>query len=505
MLEKGAETVCWKCGFDESEISADENCLKLRTVLYGKYLLGQVLEQTDSEVAYLAWDLALKVKLFIKEYMPLDIADRIPGQAVLSAKSDVHHQQFENGITAFVEEAKKLASTNTGSVNIFVKDVFRENGTAYLVLFDSERTEAKKYGGQISNRILLVSKGLQDTKIKSNDSEIKKEPKSAAMWKWSSVIIVAVLIIVAVAIWNNTLSTKREKEAVATELPETKEKTSVKTANSKVLYGGIFKFGKYNDEPIIWNVINKDDNGIMLFSDKVISLKPYDALGDTAEGRDGGYRKEYGSNYWEKSNIREWLNSEDKRVNYSHQPPDSLHVRKGFNAYEDEPGLLTNFSQKEREAIKPVKHKCELSLADRPVKEGGEVPPFELERITDNHVKEFENVFYKYVTDRVYLLSIQELYYFVFKNNFKIMANPTRQAVLKNQYNENLPGENKFCQYWLRTPYMDDSGVLSVGTDDLAYNYFACIGCFGVRPAINLKMDITVSGKGTINDPYVLE
>src|SRR5690554_555744 len=82
-------------------------------------------------------------------------------------------------------------------------------------------------------------------------------------------------------------------------------KPDVKT--SQVNIGDYIEFGRYLDEPILWRVINKDENGIMLFSDKVLCFKAFDAHGDDDEftGKFGEFNRwGSGSNYWATSNLR---------------------------------------------------------------------------------------------------------------------------------------------------------------------------------------------------------
>lgn len=45
--------------------------------------------------------------------------------------------------------------------------------------------------------------------------------------------------------------------------------------------GSYVKFGAYFGDPILWRVINNDENGTMLLSDKIICLKSFDAFEDT--------------------------------------------------------------------------------------------------------------------------------------------------------------------------------------------------------------------------------
>lgn len=49
--------------------------------------------------------------------------------------------------------------------------------------------------------------------------------------------------------------------------------------------GDYIEFGKYNGTPVLWRVINKDMNGYMLFSEKIICFKSFDTSGDKTEDR----------------------------------------------------------------------------------------------------------------------------------------------------------------------------------------------------------------------------
>jgi len=107
-----------------------------------------------------------------------------------------------------------------------------------------------------------------------------------------------------------------------------------KTYRTEIMQVGDYvQYGNYAGEPIVWRVINIDPNSCyLLYSEKIITLKAFDAFGDEVDYQGDGIedtvsqRPKLGSNYWEKSNIREWLNSEDTKVAFSHQEPDEQHV-----------------------------------------------------------------------------------------------------------------------------------------------------------------------------------
>ena len=74
------------------------------------------------------------------------------------------------------------------------------------------------------------------------------------------------------------------------------------TTEQTLKIGDYIEFGKYDEQTILWRVISIDEEGnSLIFSDKIISLKMFDAKGSYHKNED---RKELGSNYWKDSNIR---------------------------------------------------------------------------------------------------------------------------------------------------------------------------------------------------------
>src|SRR5690554_2732708 len=130
------------------------------------------------------------------------------------------------------------------------------------------------------------------------------------------------------------------------------------SADAVVEEGDYVTFGSFWGQSLKWQVIKIDANSYLLFAAAPIgSAKPFDAIGDGADGREDTNRLESGSNYWEKSNLREWLNSSQQTVTFSHQPPVASHVHS--SPYSDHPGFLAdgNFTSHERALIQPVTHK----------------------------------------------------------------------------------------------------------------------------------------------------
>ncbi|MGC5326017.1 Ig-like domain-containing protein [Brevibacillus sp. SYSU BS000544] len=281
-------------------------------------------------------------------------------------------------------------------------------------------------------------------------------------------------------------------------------------AAGTISIGSYMQLGSYNGEPIIWKVIHTDSNGYLLLSNKILSIKPFDAYGDASENRadEDGNRLVYGSNFWKTSNLREWLNSSDSTVGFTHQVPDDAHVTDGFNNYESESGFLAdgNFTALERSVIQPITHKVILSITDEAVKNGGtEAHASDLILSVDD-IKNADTAYYQDVTDLVFVPSLKEIQQYVYEREWNHRAYPTAQAVLKSEYSSSDLQSEKTWEYWLRDSNADTANkVRSVSGDGNISSTNAVANTIGVRPALYLKSDVDVAGFGDIEKPFVLD
>jgi len=134
MEEKNEEVKCPHCGWEEG--SPPESALHLLpgTIMQNKYIIGRSLGQGGFGITYLAWDLNLNIKLAIKEYLPLELAYRTGGQTEVSIYKTTLADSFNYGLDKFLEEARTLARFSEHPNIVSVKDFFKANGTAYLVM-----------------------------------------------------------------------------------------------------------------------------------------------------------------------------------------------------------------------------------------------------------------------------------------------------------------------------------------------------------------------------------
>lgn len=149
-----------------------------------------------------------------------------------------------------------------------------------------------------------------------------------------------------------------------------------------------------------------------------------------AENRilEGGiYREISGSYYWPTSNIREWLNSDQPRVQFTNQPPTSAVV--GKYAYDEEPGFLYEFTEEEKAAIAVTKRKTFVLDVDAEYRDGGTMmfrhSTVYASKLINHYIRgietDWKNYYYKVVYDKVFLLGPHELYHYVQKRGMDLV------------------------------------------------------------------------------------
>lgn len=274
--------------------------------------------------------------------------------------------------------------------------------------------------------------------------------------------------------------------------------------------GDYVYFGKYGGEPVLWRCIGVDDNGAFMVCENIISLKSFDAASAGAEDRNLK-----GSNRWAVSALRKWLNSSETTVNYSTGSiPEDKNVFLGENGYSDEAGFLSasNFTPDEVLLIKDSTIKTFVSRLDSAEADGGEsvyLMPNDFANLGSNN----ETAFYEYTTDKMFLLSTEEMADMAQKFGRKsFYVNPTDYCVEQSGYTSSLLSTDKNWLWWFRDPLTTDSGArtaCAIAVDkqsdrgwlgaEYAYN-----DGIGIRPAFYMDVGgVSLSdGDGSYDSPY---
>ncbi|SFI01533.1 Serine/threonine protein kinase [Tindallia magadiensis] len=155
MAKKTEEDTCPVCGWIHGTGNESHMHLQPGTMLNDKYLIGKALGQGGFGVTYLGWDINLKLKLAVKEYMPQDLASRALGDSQVSVYTMGLSDQYEYGLEKFLLEAQTLAQFEGHPNIVSVRDFFRANGTAYIVMSYIEGITLKEYVQSNDNRLAV--------------------------------------------------------------------------------------------------------------------------------------------------------------------------------------------------------------------------------------------------------------------------------------------------------------------------------------------------------------
>lgn len=208
------------------------------------------------------------------------------------------------------------------------------------------------------------------------------------------------------------------------------------------------------------------------------------------------YRSSQGSTYWTTSNLREWLNSDQAIVSYSNQAPTKDKL--GNNAYDSEPGFLSNFTKEELDDIAVTEHRVLLSTPDSVVKDGGSGQvvsniyygasmTFALVNILNN----YQNYAYKLENDKVFLLNDWEVYQYIQKRGWNLEKSITPEAKAKNSYYSNS------IAWWINGPSenIGNEQNHTIVSDTDSVRNASPNTARGIVPAIQLKPSAIIDGK----------
>ena len=183
----------------------------------------------------------------------------------------------------------------------------------------------------------------------------------------------------------------------------------VHAGDSKVNIGDYIYLGTYQGKKIKWRCIGEDSNGKLMLSDQILCKKSYDAK---YSGYKNHIRAERGSNRWTESALRHWMNSAGV-VDWSNRSVPSAANLDGEDAYDEEQGFLSSFTDSELQCVKTVTQKTYLNNLDADKADGGS-SKFDFDA-NGYHRKLFETLaeatdkWYENTTDQFFLIGPEQL------------------------------------------------------------------------------------------------
>jgi serine/threonine protein kinase len=145
--------ICNDCS-DDKKIGINVFCLKEKTLLYNRYIVGKVIGYGGFGITYVGYDKKEEKRIAIKEYFPRNYAMRYPGKNEVVVQFGKTEEVFKRWESRFLEEARILSLMNRIEGVVSVQDFFYTNGTSYMVMEFINGMTFKDYleklGGKIS-------------------------------------------------------------------------------------------------------------------------------------------------------------------------------------------------------------------------------------------------------------------------------------------------------------------------------------------------------------------
>jgi len=318
--------------------------------------------------------------------------------------------------------------------------------------------------------------------------------KKKATWKLIALIMIAVWIVTMIIFMVDMYHTRQLEEKMLaeasqnandTQLNSTLDEQETKKDPSEYQVGEEVIFGKYLGDDIEWQIVSIDDGIATMITSQVICMKGFEGAESgkvlyTISGETTSQERTFtpvesmealGSNDWEKSSLRAWLNSSKNYVEYIGMIPNASTMCDHDNAYNSKPGFLKEFTESEIEAL------VLTALS------------------TEYHNPADGSVTNKSTEDYVYVPTVEELDQ-IKAADVAIFCLPTEAALEEDEsvfYNSlRMNYGTEYICWWLRTPAKDSYSELVcvfVGRDsEETCNYAAAVGGMGVRPMLRVDL-----------------
>lgn len=398
-----------------------------------------------------------------------------------------------------LREVERAVSKNVPIIVYRIEDVILTKSMEYFLMthqWVNGKTEGYQY-------IVDAVRNLGNSINVNAVNRQKKKNQKTFLVVMAGVVTLFVLIVAAIWIIFATRLGKESEEFGTTSatiaVEDSEEENPTKNSEDEnndnenseeyeeIELGDKIVFGEYNGVPITWRVlkISEDKTEAMLVTDKIITMKAFDAADSDEYAKHNGVSYSSideeananlelqafirGDSAWENSDIRAWLNGEKELVDYGDSAPTKKKMSEHKNGYDIEPGFLSNFSKKELEAIKTVRLETKGNgLSDK-----------------DMVVTE----------DKVYLLTLEDLELFE-KAGMNMLTKPTEECLEQDEskwYQVEQDGYGVEMHYWwLREPVLDSSfKCYAVGNEyweeKIIENTVGLEG-LGIRPAITVDL-----------------
>ncbi len=131
---KGQYEVCPFCGYVEGTPPEQPHYLTPGTILGNHFIVGTVIGFGGFGITYKCFDTTLGVTVAVKEFYPMGLVNRSPGERKVGLLSGDRREQYKERLKRFLMEAQSVAQFGKAKDIVNVYDFFEENGTAYIIM-----------------------------------------------------------------------------------------------------------------------------------------------------------------------------------------------------------------------------------------------------------------------------------------------------------------------------------------------------------------------------------
>lgn len=131
---KGQYEVCPFCGYAEGTPPEQPHYLTPGTILANHFIVGTAIGFGGFGVTYKCFDTTLGVVVAVKEFYPVGLVNRAPGESQVGLLSGDKQQQYRAQLKRFLMEAQSIAQFGKAKDIVNVYDFFEANNTAYIIM-----------------------------------------------------------------------------------------------------------------------------------------------------------------------------------------------------------------------------------------------------------------------------------------------------------------------------------------------------------------------------------
>ena len=129
-----AGEACPHCGHVRGDGAVERIYLNPGTLLWGRYMVGQVVGAGGFGIIYKAWDNAMNMVVAVKEFFQSGLVSRASHTQEVFLIASGRTDEFFEGKRRFIEEAVRIKEFAGHPNMVAILDVFEQNNTVYQVM-----------------------------------------------------------------------------------------------------------------------------------------------------------------------------------------------------------------------------------------------------------------------------------------------------------------------------------------------------------------------------------